>query len=174
VLVGAGDTISVAFDSFELYELPLAPDSVDPSRAQALGLVDIGAQQARAGDIESSMESFTQAQNLDPELEISAQAWNQLCWYGSLWGYAEDVLEACETAVVLEPEDGNIRDSRGLARALTGDVEGAIEDFQFFIEWAPGHGHEVEAILRRENWISDMQAGIDPFTPEMLEMLKGE
>jgi regulator of sirC expression with transglutaminase-like and TPR domain len=38
-------------------------------------------------------------------------------------------MDACERAVALAPDDGQIRDSRGLARAMTGNIEGAIEDF---------------------------------------------
>ena len=34
----------------------------------------------------------------------------------------------------LEEELADYRDSRGLARALTGDSKGAIEDFRFFAE----------------------------------------
>jgi regulator of sirC expression with transglutaminase-like and TPR domain len=44
-------------------------------------------------------------------------------------------MKACEQAVTLAPEDSDIRDSRGLARVLTGNVDGAIADFQAYIAW---------------------------------------
>jgi regulator of sirC expression with transglutaminase-like and TPR domain len=45
-------------------------------------------------------------------------------------------MNACEQAVQLDPNTGHWYDSRGLARALSGDYQGAIEDFQFFVEWS--------------------------------------
>jgi hypothetical protein len=41
-------------------------------------------------------------------------------------------MVACEQAVALALEHGGIADSRGVARALTGDVAGAIADFERF------------------------------------------
>jgi Flp pilus assembly protein TadD len=38
-------------------------------------------------------------------------------------------MSACEKAVALAPKNGEFRDSRGIARALTGNKQGAIEDF---------------------------------------------
>ena len=61
---------------------------------------------------------------------------NAVCWVGSLDGFAEIVLPACDRAVELAPDDGNARDSRGVARAITGDVQGAIVDFERFVSWA--------------------------------------
>lgn len=59
-------------------------------------------------------------------------------------------------------------DSRGLARALTGKTEGAIEDFQDFINWTD-YGVQKS---QREHWIEALQAGNNPFTPEELEKLR--
>jgi hypothetical protein len=58
---------------------------------------------------------------------------NQICWYGSLNGFPDIILPACERAVLLMPDHGGYRYSRGLARALTGDSAEAI-DFQFALE----------------------------------------
>jgi len=95
---------------------------------------------------------------------------NGLCWYGSLQGYATQVLRYCEQAVDLAPSDHHIIDSRGLARALTGNYSGAIEDFQFFVD----NGDRADLIQKRQQWIMDLKAGRDPFTPEVLEELMGE
>src|SRR5207237_9728450 len=80
----------------------------------------------RQGDIEKAVATYAEAQTLDPTIEIPATVGNNLCWWGSLWGHPAEVMEACETAVALEPENGKFRDSRGLARALTGNIAGAI------------------------------------------------
>jgi WD40 repeat protein/class 3 adenylate cyclase len=95
---------------------------------------------------------------------------NNLCWRGSIQGHSTRVLEYCEKAVSLSPGDANIRDSRGLARALTGNTSGAIEDFQFFVD----NDDRVELTRQRQQWIVDLKAGRNPFTPELLEELMGE
>ena len=84
------------------------------------------------------------------------------------------IAATTETAVVLEPEAGNINNSRGLSRSLTGTIDRIIEEFQSFPEWAPAHNQEPEVILHRGNLISELKVGIDPFTAETLEMLEAE
>ena len=92
--------------------------------------------QAERGDIGGAVESFNEALSLDPGLATNPQAakyWNSLCWYGVTWNQAALVLDACETAVALVPDDIDVYDSRGLARALTGDIDGAIADLEYVI-----------------------------------------
>ena len=102
-------------------------------------------------------------------LEITnAEKLNEICWDGSILGYAKEVLQYCEQAVALEPDNADIRDSRGLARALTGDYPGAIEDFQFFVD----HVDDETLIEQRQQWIIDLRAGKNSFTPEVLEQLR--
>jgi hypothetical protein len=72
---------------------------------------------------------------IDPAL-VSAIDWNNVCWQGSAQGIAREVMPACEKAVNMGPTNVSYRDSRGLARALTGDTEGAIADFQAFLDSA--------------------------------------
>ena len=130
----------------------------------------IGEMLARQGDIEKAVAAYTEAQTLDPTIEIPANVGNNLCWWGSLWGRAADVMDACETAVALEPENGMFRDSRGLARALTGDIAGAIEDFQAFVDWTDNE----QKRLQRQRWIDALRAGENPFTQEEIERLLNE
>ncbi len=72
------------------------------------------------------------------------------------------------------PEDGGKCDSRGLARALTGDIEGAIEDFQAFVEWADNRTEYEKRKAQRQQWIKALQAGENPFTPELFKELRGQ
>ena len=109
-----------------------------------------------------------------PESDIPASRLNNICWYASLWGLAEDALFACELAVDMEPENGSRRDSRGLARALTGDFEGAIEDFQYFITWGPDNQRTAEEIALREEWIEALETGANPFTEALLADLRAD
>jgi hypothetical protein len=86
-------------------------------------------------------------------------------------------MDACEQAVSHDRENGLIRDSRGLARALTGNVDGAIEDFQALIAWVdnqPSSDRLAVSRERRARWIDALRKGLNPFTPEELELLKRE
>jgi hypothetical protein len=78
-------------------------------------------------------------------------------------------MKACEHAVTLAPKNGSFRDSRGIARAMTGDKLGAIEDFQAFIKWS---GSSDEGKKQRQGWIDELKAGKNPFTPEEIERLR--
>ncbi len=115
-----------------------------------------------------ALAAYTAALKLDPKVEIPTSSWNKLCWDGSLQKQAADVLPACEQAVALAPEDGNIRDSRGLARALTGDTQGAIEDFEAYIA-QPGN---KDRKAQRQRWVKDLRAGKNPFTDAELKKLR--
>src|SRR5262249_21713038 len=142
---------------------------IDPS-----WLVDKGRKLAEQGAIREAMAAFAAAQKSDPNLEIAADAWNALCWFGSLEGFATDVMAACERAVSLEPDHGGIRDSRGVARALTEDYPGAINDFQRYLEWGSENGQSEENIRQRQDWIRRLQANQNPFNKELLKLLRDQ
>ncbi len=57
-----------------------------------------------------------------------------------------------------------------IARALTGNTAGAIEDFQAFIESTDSD----EGKKQRQGWINALKAGKYPFTPEEIEGLLQE
>jgi tetratricopeptide (TPR) repeat protein len=120
--------------------------------------------------IKEAIEAYKEAQKLDPSLQISAESWNSLCWEGSIQGYPSDVLEACNKAVEVEPSSPLIwafRDSRGVARAMTGDFKGAIEDFEAFIK-----GSKYKKLkLQRQRWVASLQANKNPFTPAEIKTL---
>ncbi|HAA29589.1 MAG TPA: hypothetical protein DCE56_20235 [Cyanobacteria bacterium UBA8553] len=78
-------------------------------------------------------------------------------------------MQACENAVTLAPTNEEFRDSRGIARALTGDKQGAIEDFQAFLA---STDLNEERKKQRQGWIDALKAGKNPFTPEEIENLK--
>jgi hypothetical protein len=83
-------------------------------------------------------------------------------------------MDSCERALSLSPDDGAIHDSRGLARALTGNTAGAIEDFNVYIAWAKQKGLDRKDIAQREEWIATLQAGRNPFDQANLEALRIE
>lgn len=137
------------------------------ARKQAAeGLVQKGLAFAVQGNLGPAREAFGEAQKLSPK-SISFGDWNDLCWYEGLWGEVTEALGHCEIAVSLSPNNFHARDSRGLARALAGKREAAIEDFQFYIK----HSDDLTRKSQRQAWIAALRQGKSPFTPEVLRTL---
>jgi tetratricopeptide (TPR) repeat protein len=143
-------------------------DSNFSLKLASASLVKQGKQLAINRQIDPAISAYHQAQNLDADLKIDAWSWNTLCWDGSLNSKAKEVIFACNKAVELDPKNGLILDSRGLARALTGDFKGAIEDFEIFVKSAGN----AEKKKQRKGWIEALKQGKNPFTPEELEKLR--
>ncbi len=156
--------------------ISLDEPEAEARRAGAEGLLAKGHSLSEAGQIAEALTAYDEAQAMDPTYELSAGDWNNLCWFGSLWNEAELVLEACELAVELALENrvaGN-RDSRGVARALTGDYEGAIEDFEVFVAWSEENGLYEEYGTKRAEWVTQLKEGNNPFDEATLEELRHE
>jgi hypothetical protein len=100
---------------------------------------------------------------------------NNTCWFGSLYGFVETVRPACERVRELAPANGNYRDTYGVALALLGNVDGAYEQIQFFVDWAQGYPNYPSEILdRRIRWLTEFAAGINPINADEVEELKRE
>jgi tetratricopeptide (TPR) repeat protein len=145
---------------------PKPPDG-GPGALAALPTLRDGWHLATEGRIPEAVAAYAKAQELDPSLSPAANVWRTLCWNGSVRGHAAEVLDACERMVELTPH-GGARDVRGLARALTGDGDGAVADFEAFVAWTQS---DRDKELRQE-WIEALRRGEDPFTPELLESLR--
>ena len=115
---------------------------------------------------------YTRAIELQPD---DAALLNSLCRAYALQQQAEQALPYCERAVQIDPQPG-YRDSRAIAYALLGRYDAAIEDFQAFIEWLEQHPDAESLALRaqRQEWVNVLQAGQNPFTPEVLAELRTE
>lgn len=155
--------------------LGLDPDSV--IRRQAL--VALGRRAARLTEeerYEEAIEAHRDLERLDGIDLLTADDWNGLCWRGSLAGFAADVLFACEHAVDLAqpPAKAHAMDSRGLARSLTGDFDGAISDFTAFVEWSHRTRMYTGLAEKRERWIRALDAGTNPFDSLTLVELRTE
>lgn len=142
--------------------LKLAPET--EIRAQAL--LEQGQKLANQGRIAQAVTAYQQAQKADPAFKISANAWEALCRLGSQQRYARQVIFACEKAVALAPEAGWAHDSRGMARALTEDYEGAIEDYRFVLNLL-NENNLYQHDARHEVWVLLLEAGRSPFETSM-------
>jgi WD40 repeat protein len=123
-----------------------------------------------AGQVAQASLMYEQIWRAEPSV-LSADDWNRLCWFGSLRGHASRILEACERAVSMAPQDTGIHDSRGLARALNGERGGAIEDFQAF---ADDPAWSEQERRQRQAWITEIRANRNPFTTRLLRELLEE
>ncbi|MFK5971249.1 MAG: trypsin-like peptidase domain-containing protein [Candidatus Marithrix sp.] len=137
-------------------------------KTQAIILVEQGEVFAKEGKIIEAINNYKQAQQMDSDVEIYSWEWDALCKYGSLHGYADKVIEYCEKAVELYFDDKDLIDSRALARALTGNIQGAIEDFKFVIK----NSDDKEFKSKRQSWLDSLQKGENPFTDEVLEGMR--
>ena len=133
-------------------------------------LIQEGERIVKENKFQQAVANYNEAQKLDPQIEISADSWHTLCRQGSLRKQANLVIFACEKAVKLQPDSGSIRDSRGLARAITGDNQGAIADFKAYIATVD----DKDTKARRQRWVKELRAGKNPFTDAELEKLRGE
>jgi hypothetical protein len=136
---------------------------------------------ALAGDKDGAQAGFAAAWNAVVamgELGREPQLANDICWLGSIAGFAATVQAACDKAVEWADPAVRVwyRDSRGLARALTGDKQGAVDDFESFVSYVkrePGVVSET-VLRRREQWIGALRKGDDPFNAKLLEELRRE
>ncbi|MGD8868024.1 MAG: serine/threonine-protein kinase [Gemmatimonadales bacterium] len=103
------------------------------------------------------------------ESESRALVLNGICWWGTLAGQAVPVLPVCEAAVDASDEANRprIRDSRALARTLTGDYAGAIKDFQYYM----ARPANVAGVGPRRSWVEALRNGENPFTQQELDRL---
>jgi WD40 repeat protein len=174
----AAQGLQAALDRF-VNELPFDPeltgelvDSLDSFYLEFLAVQS--AQRVYYGDVEAGVQFYGALNAIDLADQVLAFNWNNICWLGSLWNKGENVLDICELAVQLDETNGGIRDSRGLARALSGDLRGAIEDFTYFIDWYSQYDPNSPKIALRLDWIRALEAGSNPFDAATLEALRQE
>lgn len=57
-----------------------------------------------------------------------------------MWGYAKEIMDICERAVVSAADSQRMHFGRGLAWAITNEYTGAIADFEVHVEWTKDKG----------------------------------
>jgi hypothetical protein len=78
-----------------------------------------------------------------------------------------DVYSACENALPIDPFNADFHDSRGLARALTGDIKVRLRILNILRIGSPAG----EALLRK-NGLAALETGQNPFDEKTLLELK--
>jgi WD40 repeat protein len=154
---------------------------------------------ALKGEVEKARRAFEQLAAVAIQTKAAAELDNSVGWYGSLDGFAKIVLPACDRAVELtKGEDSNYRDTRGLARAMTGKFPEATEDFRAVVIWLKTEEEKVKKVeeesssqaekekhgrmaaewkklrIEREEWIAKLKSGQNPFDKETLKAIRRE
>jgi uncharacterized protein YjbI with pentapeptide repeats len=159
------------FNTKGLHEaVNVSPLMQNPAFAAAVSY-NQGISLVKEGKVKEAQNAFRQALSYHPSLNDSAEYWHSICWVGSLHGHAKGVLRICEKAVILDPNNKNYQDSRGLARVLTGDLVGALEDFRAVVD-SGEFDYSENVKQRRLRWIEALELGNNPLTPEELEELR--
>jgi hypothetical protein len=121
-----------------------------------------------AREFDAAIQTVERARLSRAPVSFLSSTWNSLCWSASLYGHAERAMPACEAAVAPDTTNLAVRDSRGLARAMAGNLDGAREDFEYVVARAAA-GPFLD---RRAAWLEALRQGTNPFTPEVLEELR--
>ena len=123
------------------------------------------------GLVDLAVQKYLDAQAKNIKLDLPPTTVNNLRWYGTLLGYVNKALSLGDTSILISTEIKDDTyysaiDGRGLTRLMSGDVDGAIDDFRIY---STATGDQ-----ERHKWISNLLRGligIDPlkgFTPENL------
>jgi tetratricopeptide (TPR) repeat protein len=148
-------------------DLPVHPSVYKP-------LLEETEEFTKQGKFTSAIETLAKVQSLEPAAKIPANTWYRLCWFGSLWEAATEVMHTCEKVVELLPDHGIAHQGRGLARALTGNFAGAVEDFSTYLEWAPTNNQSEQDISLWQQWTEALKAQRNPFDAETLQKLRSQ
>jgi WD40 repeat protein len=157
----------------EPYQLSCPDQPIDPSGIYQLTM--LARTQKAAGNVDAATTTISDGLKwVTASKDFLAD--NQLCWWGSLSGFAGQVMPACEADIALAPpaDRDYWRDTRGGARALTGDYAGAIEDFQAFVDRTKGNAQYDTMRTQREGWIATLKTGKSPFDKQTLDSLLAE
>lgn len=136
------------------------------------GLLDIS-----INDAEQWEPDLLRAKELaEPESIDYVNTLVALCWGYMLEKEFDSAQSNCEEALEISPDRGDSRDSMGIVHALNGDFDAAIEQFDLYIAWLkerPETYYERYNGPMVEEWITQLKAGEQPITDEVLESLRG-
>lgn len=134
-------------------------------RATAAGLITNARNLVQVKRYDEAVAALAQAQALDPELSLDVHTLHGLC-QGALSG--AQVLPACEEA---SRDDPAFAFFTAVARANADDLAGAAADLEASLAEV---GLRDEIRSRRTAWATELRAGRNPFTAEVLKQLSSE
>lgn len=143
----------------ELYSPTFADLNVDRRTLRSLiGVVkQLRTDDSAAAELSEKIVKWAVAQN-------EAVACNSIAWEFALNGDGASALEVINCALNHFPEETNYRDTRGVALALLGRTDEAIDDFRFAVKRERADPTRADFISNRKKWIAELQAGRNPFS----------
>jgi hypothetical protein len=152
----------------EVYTVMLEYDLDESQRAEVLS--KRGTVFDSIGDLDAAIQDYAEAAQLD-----GSDAWIQysLCWDYALTNQAETGLPYCEQAVNTSPKPYYI-DGRAITYAMLGRFDDALQDIEIVIADLEENYPDSSILQLRVDWASALERGENPFTPEVLTVLKTE
>jgi WD40 repeat protein len=140
-----------------------------------------GERLAKEGDIKAALVAYDEAIKRNPNITVSADSWATLCWNGSIYNSAKDVIFACDNAIKLEPDSNYYLQRRSIAKAIAGQNDEAIGDFEGYLKQI--YNRKLKSLLfvtegandlsfgdeEVKGWLEELKAGKNPITEEKLE-----
>lgn len=161
-------------------ELELDP-AREAARIAAPRILDRVDRLARLHRTREALAAVERAQEFAPELAVAASIWHRLCRSGIVSGDATEVGDACDRAIELSEGRSNYFAARGVVRAITGDTEAAIADFEAYLafEAQPMRfrgdvRNGIEARARVERWLEAARTGNLSLTKEDIASFEAE
>lgn len=125
----------------------------------------------RSGDDAAWQIDLAQAVELAPDY-VPIQ--NAFCWGYGMAGEPATALPYCDAAVAADPTGASF-DSRAITLAQLGRYSEAISDLNNYLAWVLDSYPELYDKYRGpsvEAWIKALERNENPFTPEVLDMLR--
>lgn len=145
--------------------LPPHPELIDQKLVEVLD-------NAAQGKTNEARASLAKAVELEPRQFVSSTVWHTLCQAELKAGEHARALEHCEQAVRLDEDFRPYRETRALARALSGDLAGAAADLRFAADLDEQHFQtSMGDADQLRAWAGELEAGRNPFTPELVRQL---
>jgi dipeptidyl aminopeptidase/acylaminoacyl peptidase len=155
--------------------------TLDPQTEINPYFIPKGERLAQEGDIKAALVAYDEAIKRNPNITVSAGSWATLCWNGSIYNSAKDVIFACDNAIKLEPDSNYYLQRRAIAKAIAGQNDEAIGDFEGYLKQI--YNRKLKSLLfvieganylsfgdkEVQGWLEELKAGKNPITEEKLE-----
>ena len=101
----------------------------------------------------------------------NAEYLNKRCWYGSLAGDVETVIDDCHRVVEMRPNDAWAHDTLGVALVFMRDFPGAMVEFQSVVDHGGQPNPAIPFLQERIGWIEKLKNGENPFDDRTIKRL---
>jgi tetratricopeptide (TPR) repeat protein len=127
--------------------------------------VDLGSLLIETGEYREGLSAYARADKLS---SLNPHLYNERCWWRAAVGRdLEAALADCETALRLVPDSLSYLDSRGFARFRSGNLNGALADFDAVLRASQDkvgsrfmRGATLRALGRRQEGDADISAAV--------------